>query len=369
MSQEQLGEPAPAVAIPESSSTVDVRIIDTTSYGSVNTSLVFDPPFPGHETFKFPSYAFLITHLRLKKHVLFDLGITKDWDEFLPPASTQFIKQYMPFTAKQNVQEILDEDSGRLGVTTGDISSVIWSHHHFDHRGDITSFPPSTELVVGPGFQNAFAPYYPTDPASSINERELQGRNVRELADSDFTLRVGRFPAHDFFGDGSLYILNAPGHTVGHIGAMARLTSGSKPTFALLGGDCAHHPGIFRPSPYLPLPCRVPDPLPSGETFRQSLRDALKSPDKPFFKASTGVNVDQPTAEESVNSMQEFDAHEDVLVCVSHDASLLSCGIEFYPGKLNGWKELEKKGRVHRDRVTWGFCCDFDTTSMSKVSP
>lgn len=365
MLQQPPAQPAPGVSIPDSPSTVDVSIIDTTSYGSVNTSLVFDPHFPGHETFKFPSYAFLITHPHLNKHVLFDLGITKDWARFLPPTSTQFIIEHMPFTAKRDVQEIIDEDPGRLGVKTSDITSVIWSHHHFDHRGDITSFPSSTELVLGPGFQNAFAPYYPANPTSTINERELQGRPVRELAGSDFTLRVGRFPAHDFFGDGSLYILNAPGHTVGHICALARLTSGPRPTFAFLGGDCAHHPGIFRPSPYLPLPCHLPpltDSPPSDELLMHSLRNSIKSPAEPFFKANIGVNVDQPTAEESVSAMQEFDAHEDVLVCVAHDASLLDCGIEFYPGKLNGWKELEKKGRVRKDRVTWSFCWDFDTS-------
>lgn len=37
--------------------------------------------------------------------------------------------------------------------------------------------------------------------------------------------KVGRFEAFDYFGDGSYYILNAPGHAIGHICALARVTS------------------------------------------------------------------------------------------------------------------------------------------------
>lgn len=359
-----MAQAAPDPSIPASSSTVEVRIIDTTCYGSVNTSLVFDPSLPGHETFRFPSYAFLITNPRLNKHVLFDLGMAKNWTTSLPPTSVEFIQRHMPFTVERNVQDILDADISPFGVKAGDISSVIWSHHHFDHRGDMSTFPPSTELVIGPGFQGAYAPYYPTDPTSSINEHELQGRPVRELAESAFALRAGLFPAHDFFGDGSLYILSAPGHTVGHLCALARLTSAPKPTFAFLGGDCAHHPGIFRPSPYLPLPCHLPY-LPNPSTHQPS--SSPGQPVDPFFRAQTGVNADQRLAEQSVRAMQEFDAREDVLVCISHDASLLDIGVEFYPATLNNWKALEKDGRLNTDRVKWSFCRDFNASEGSKA--
>lgn len=97
----------------------------------------------------------------------------------------------------------------------------------------------------------------------------------------------------------------------------------------------------------------------SSTLLGQSLLGAHQSPVEPFFKAQTGVNVNQPLAEESVRARQEFDAHEDILVCITHDAGLLNRGIEFCPARLNDWKELENIGRLARDQVKWSFCWDF----------
>lgn len=55
--------------------------------------------------------------------------------------------------------------------------------------------------------------------------------------------------AFDFFGDGSFWIIDAPGHCLGNIAALARMKSKSgEVKWAFLGGDCfhchhfAHHP-------------------------------------------------------------------------------------------------------------------------------
>jgi glyoxylase-like metal-dependent hydrolase (beta-lactamase superfamily II) len=44
--------------------------------------------------------------------------------------------------------------------------------------------------------------------------------------------------AHDYFGDGSLYVIDAPGHIVGHINLLVR--TDPKGNWALLAGDSAH---------------------------------------------------------------------------------------------------------------------------------
>lgn len=355
-------KPVPDLNIPDSSSTVNVRIIDTTSYGTAAASLVFTPKISGLDTFKFPSFAFLITNESLDKHVLFDLGMSKDWERFIPPPTVEWIKQYMPFTVDQNIDEILDSDPGNIGITTRDISSIFWSHHHFDHRGDISHFPKSTELILGPGFLQAYSPAYPTNPASSINESELQGRPVRELDPvKDFRIEIGGFPAHDFFGDGSLYILSSPGHTVGHLCSLARLTNGFKPTFVFIGADCCHHPAIFRPSAYLPIPEEIPaipesvhGIAPCLGQWMVDLAHPEHAADVPFMKANTGVNEDQALAEASIASMQQFDAHEEILVCIAHDSTLIG-NLDFYPKTLNEW---QKQGR--KDSLRWQFCGQFD---------
>ncbi|KAM0450631.1 hypothetical protein ACHAPV_010415 [Trichoderma viride] len=71
---------------------------------------------------------------------------------------------------KANVADIIREH----GLNPDRIESVVWSHWHFDHVGDVTTFPASTELVVGPGFTKAYFPGYPTHPDSHILESYSQ---------------------------------------------------------------------------------------------------------------------------------------------------------------------------------------------------
>lgn len=43
--------------------------------------------------------------------------------------------------------------------------------------------------------------------------------------------------ALDFFGDGSFWVINAPGHMAGNLVAAAHTLSGD---WVILGGDCCH---------------------------------------------------------------------------------------------------------------------------------
>ncbi len=54
-------------------------------------------------------------------------------------------------------------------------------------------------------------PGYPSNPDAPIRESDYKGRNVREISFADTNLKVGRFRALDYFGDGSFYLLDAPG--------------------------------------------------------------------------------------------------------------------------------------------------------------
>ena len=46
------------------------------------------------------------------------------------------------------------------------------SHWHWDHIGDPSSFPHSTDLIVGPGFKEAFLPAAPLNPDSPLQEKD-----------------------------------------------------------------------------------------------------------------------------------------------------------------------------------------------------
>lgn len=87
-------------------------------------------------------------------------------------------------------------------------ASVIWSHYHWDHTGSMELFPQSTELVVGAGFKASprLLPGFPENPNSPIDAQAIAGRDLREIQFNE-SLQIGGFRAHDFFGDGSFYLL------------------------------------------------------------------------------------------------------------------------------------------------------------------
>jgi hypothetical protein len=145
-------QPPPGLNIPPSSKTVAVRI-DTTAVCSVNPDFVVAPHIDACDTLHVPSFSFLISHG--DHHILFDLGIRKDFMTGCSPRLIEFMfggpKKFMDAEVDKNVCEILDEDHGNLGIESKDMNAVIWSHHYWDHIGDITTLP-GAELVIGPGF-------------------------------------------------------------------------------------------------------------------------------------------------------------------------------------------------------------------------
>lgn len=253
-----------------------------------------------------------------------------------------------------NVASVLDSDESGLNVRAKDIQSVIWSHNHFDHIGDPSTFPKSTELIVGPGVKAASWPGYPSNPDAIVLDSDIEDRNVREIA---FTgLKLGRFDAMDFFGDGSFYLLNAPGHAVGHICGLARTTA-YPPTFIFMGADACHHPGVLRPTDYLPIPCSVPVSVPPGATCPGALLEQLtldQTATSPFFEVGTGsLFPDRPAALETVSKMQEFDAENNILMLIAHDLSVRET-IPLFPKKINDWKLKHLRWETR-----WLFCKDF----------
>jgi glyoxylase-like metal-dependent hydrolase (beta-lactamase superfamily II) len=229
------------------------------------------------------------------------------------------------------------------------------AHSRFPYStGDVTTFPPSATLVVGPGFKEQLLPGYPINPDSPVLEADWVNRELREII-FDQRLQIGPFKAFDFFGDGSLYLLDTPGHAIGHMAALART---EKESFVFLGGDCAHHCGVFRPTPYLPMPETVSDPRHPEVTRRGS--DFINihpyhSPVSPFYEPATHIAADIQQNLRDIKGMQIFDADPNVLTMLAHDSSFLELFEgHFFPQKINNWKELGMK-----EKAMWRFLKDF----------
>ncbi|KAL3422832.1 metallo-beta-lactamase superfamily protein [Phlyctema vagabunda] len=202
---------SPRLSLPCSDSVVDVQAIDTTLQLYVKSVNFLDPVIPGHEIYNCPAMAFLITNSSTGKQVLFDAGARKDYWNYSPLVREKFEKgvNVQGLRVDKGVDEILDS----AGIELETLESVIWSHWHFDHIGDMSKFPSSVNIVVGPGFKEKLLPGYPANPDSALLETDYSGHELVEI-NFDSNIKIGQFYAFDYFGDGSFYLLDVPGHAL-----------------------------------------------------------------------------------------------------------------------------------------------------------
>ncbi len=196
-----------------------------------------------------------------------------------------------------------------------------------------------------------------------------RGRAVREISFTEPvpSLTLGAFRAYDFFGDGSFYLLDAPGHDHGHIAGLARTTS-NPDTFIFMGGDLCHHNAEIRPSPYLPIPTDVQFPLPEFVRSRVPLCPGAakfhelnikrgRKPGEPFFDPA--LAVDSARAIQTIKDSQAADALDNVFFLSAHDLTIQETAA-FFPHSATHWKE---KGWGEKTR--WNFLADIALAAVS----
>lgn len=124
---------------------------------------------------------------------------------------------------KQSLLQLLTQ----LKVASASVKFVGISHYHGDHVGQAAAFPQAT-LLIGKGDWD-----YLTNPATAtaVNTAFFApwisgGGKVEPLAADK-----------DVFGDGSVLMLNMPGHTPGHHSLLVKLHEMGP---VLITGDVAH---------------------------------------------------------------------------------------------------------------------------------
>lgn len=179
-----------------------------------------------------------------------------------------------------------------------------------------------------------------------MREIDFDGPNV---------IQIGQLRAVDFFGDGSFYLLDTPGHAVGHLAGLARTTSD---TFILMGGDLCHHGGEIRPSPYIPIPEQVRlsafahlrGGVCPGAELESLQKSRSRSIDQPFFDPNMGLDI--PQAIETIKKTQEADAADHVFFIYAHDVFIRG-KVDMFPQSINDWK---RKGL--KEKLFWSFLED-----------
>jgi glyoxylase-like metal-dependent hydrolase (beta-lactamase superfamily II) len=92
-----------------------------------------------------------------------------------------------------------------LSIAPSDIDFVAFSHMHYDHVGAANAFSEATLLIQDSEATAAF-----DHPEDNVAFQAPLYSNLPNLT------RVTLNGDHDVFGDGSVQIISAPGHTPGH---------------------------------------------------------------------------------------------------------------------------------------------------------
>lgn len=137
----------------------------------------------------------------------------------------------LPLAALQLGTATLESQLAELGLTTEDVSTVILSHHHMDHTGQLDVFSQA-ELVIG------FADWRQVGAASdgTVNIPFVNTASFQPWLDSPQTVQTVSGEL-DLFGDGVIKIISAPGHTAGSVMLLLKLPNTG---FVILSGDVAH---------------------------------------------------------------------------------------------------------------------------------
>jgi N-acyl homoserine lactone hydrolase len=148
----------------------------------------------------------------------------------------------------------------KLGYKPADITYLAMSHYHGDHSANANEFAGSTWIVQESERAAMFAEP-PPPRAPSAQYSKLKDAKTILVKNTD----------HDVFGDGTVVVKYAPGHTPGHQMLFLKL---AKTGPVLLAGDLYHYPEE-----------RTLDRVPSFDFNRDQTRETRKKTEA-FLKTS-----------------------------------------------------------------------------------
>jgi N-acyl homoserine lactone hydrolase len=161
--------------------------------------------------------SYLVVHP--KGTLVFDAGVVPD---------AEFAGASGPITHQNtSVTRPLLPQMAAAGYTPGEITYFALSHYHGDHTANANAFARSTWIVQKAERDAMFDEKVPI--ISRENFSALKGAMTRILDNRDL----------DVFGDGTVVIKSAPGHTPGHQVLFVKLV---KTGPVLLAGDLYHYP-------------------------------------------------------------------------------------------------------------------------------
>jgi glyoxylase-like metal-dependent hydrolase (beta-lactamase superfamily II) len=161
-----------------------------------------------------------------------------------------------PFRVSQKLLPQLE----KLGYKPADITYLAMSHYHGDHAANANEFAGSTWIVQEPERAAMFVEP-PPRMAPAAQYSKLKDAKTILVKSAD----------HDVFGDGTVILKYAPGHTPGHQMLFLKF---AKTGPVLLAGDLYHYPEE-----------RTLDRVPTFDVNRDQTRETRKKTEE-FLNAS-----------------------------------------------------------------------------------
>jgi glyoxylase-like metal-dependent hydrolase (beta-lactamase superfamily II) len=179
------------------------------------------------ETSELSVACFLVVHP--KGALIWDVGAVPD-SEWQPTGSAVVHHLSLPDGQTRDIPLIrpFSEQLAEIGYPPSKIRYIALSHYHYDHTANANSFADSTWLVRRVERNAMFSTPAPGTTRPDTYARLKRAKTI--LIETD---------QYDVFGDGSVILKSAPGHTPGHQMLLLRLKNTGP---VLLSGDLYHFP-------------------------------------------------------------------------------------------------------------------------------
>jgi N-acyl homoserine lactone hydrolase len=204
---------------------------------------------------EFASTCILVGHP--KGWLMWDTGLKEGTNDTAPNAMGIMAKAGAPLTTQL----------ASIGLTPKDVTYLALSHTHFDHTGNAVLFADAEWLMRAREMDWALgAEAFATD-SSTLAAYKTAKKSMIVMD-------------HDVFGDGSVMLMSAPGHTPGHQVLLVKLASGNW----IFSGDLYHQ-----------LESRLQGYIPTFNTSRAETQSSMDRVEKlvKHYKANFVVQHDK----------------------------------------------------------------------------
>jgi N-acyl homoserine lactone hydrolase len=181
------------------------------------------------ERFRFKKEELATTNLSVGCYLIVHPKGTLMWDVGAVPDSALKPGEKSATEGYATITETLRSQMEKIGYEPSDIEYLAFSHYHYDHVANANQFAASTWLVRKIERDAMFAPTLPDKKMNPANYSALKNSKTILIPTDDY----------DVFGDGTVVMKLAPGHTPGHQVLFLKL---KKTGPIVLSGDLYHYP-------------------------------------------------------------------------------------------------------------------------------